>query len=144
MNDLIQLNFMQPAADWGGALIRVFGGVFVASHGFRKARGGIKDFIPWLESLNVPAPKLAAWCAMLAELVGGLFMAAGLITRPAALAVVSAMLVAVLLAHLGDARNFGKPEGVPFEYPMLLFAIATGTVLTGGGKLSLDALVAGR
>lgn len=123
-------------------MVRLVMGVQLAAHGFRKATGGIKDFIPWLESLRVPAPKIAAVCAMLAELVGGLCIAVGLFTRPAGVAAAATMAVAIVLAHLGDAKHFGKPEAGPFEYPMLILAVAIAAALSGGGSHSLDALLA--
>ena len=142
MSNLLQLEFLAPFSEWGWPLVRLVMGVQSAAHGFRKATGGIKDFIPWLESLKVPAPKVAAVCAMLAELVGGLCIAVGLFTRPAGVAAAFTMAVAIVLAHLGDARNFGKPEAGAFEYPMLILAVAIAASLAGGGPVSLDALLA--
>ena len=142
MTNLLQLEFLAPLSEWGWPLVRLVMGVQLAAHGFRKATGGIKDFIPWLESLKVPAPKVAAYCAMLAELVGGLCIAAGLFTRLAGVAAAFTMAVAILLAHLEDAKQFGKPEAGPFEYPMLIFAVAVAAALAGGGPVSLDALLA--
>ncbi len=139
--DLMRLEFLSPWSEWGWPLVRLVMGVQLAAHGFRKASGGIKGFIPWLESLGVPAPKLAATCAMLAELVGGLCIAVGLFTRPAGLAAAFTMAVAIVLAHREDAKHFGKPEAGPFEYPMLIFAVAVAAALAGGGRYSLDALL---
>lgn len=142
MTNLLQLEFLAPYSEWGWPLVRLVMGVQLAAHGFRKATGGIKDFIPWLDSLGVPAPKVAAYCAMLAELVGGLCIAVGLFTRPAGVAAAFTMAVAIALAHLEDAKQFGKPEAGPFEYPMLIFAVAVAAALAGGGPVSLDALLA--
>ena len=136
------MEFLNPWSEWGWPLVRLVMGVQIAAHGFRKATGGIKYFVPWLESLRVPVPKMAAACAMLAELVGGLFIAVGVFTRPAALAVAITMAMAIVLAHLEDAKHFGKPEAGPFEYPMLILAVAVAAVLAGGGPHSLDTLLA--
>lgn len=140
--DLLQLKFLAPWSEWGWPLVRLVMGVQLAAHGFRKATGGIKDFIPWLESMKVPAPKVAAVFAMLAELVGGLCIAVGLFTRPAGVAAAITMAVAIVLAHLEDAKHFGNPEAGPFEYPMLIFAVAVAAALAGGGPVSVDAWLA--
>jgi putative oxidoreductase len=82
-----------------------------------------------------PLPEVFGWAAIGAELVGGLLLAIGLLTKPAAALVLTTMAVAVLDAHAADP--FRKKE----------LALAYGTValvllFTGPGRWAVDARLA--
>ncbi|MFC6726083.1 DoxX family protein, partial [Halobium palmae] len=78
---------------------------------------------------------LFAWSAALVELVGGLLLPLGLVTRLAALLAASEMAVATLAVHLGN--GFLVSEG-GFEFTLVLALIALSLVLTGPGSPSVD------
>ena len=89
-------------------------------------------FIGGLAKRHFPLPELFGWAAIGAELAGGVLLALGLLTKPAAALVLVTMAVAVLDAHAADP--FRKKE----------LALAYGTValvllLTGPGRWSFDA-----
>lgn len=84
--------------------------------------------------MGFPLPELFASLAALAEFGGGIFLALGLLTRPAAFLVLGQMAVVTLLAHAGDP--FGDRET-----PILYGAIALLFVGIGAGRYSLDALI---
>ena len=65
-------------------------------------------FIGFVGKLGFPAPDFFAWAAGLSELVGGIFIALGLMTRVSGFFLLQTMLVAVFLAHGDDP--FGKME----------------------------------
>jgi putative oxidoreductase len=67
-----------------------------------------------------------------------LFLALGLLTRPAAALVVAMMAVAVVQVHL--ANGYFWTDG-GFEYPLLWGLIALSFVFRGGGRYSLDAVI---
>ena len=90
-----------------------------------------------LEKMGVPNPKTAATASGLAEVGGGLALAAGLFTRPAALAVAVNMGVASYKAHWKS--GFYGQGG--FEFPLLLGTVALSLCLTGPGRLSVDHLM---
>jgi putative oxidoreductase len=70
--------------------------------------------------------------AMLSEFVGGILVAIGLATRPAALFVTATMLGAAFVAHSGDP--FSKKESA------LAYALVALVVLVAGpGRYSVDA-----
>ena len=124
-------------ADLGLLGLRAFAGLAMAfGHGLGKLPPS-EGFIGATEGLGFPAPALFAWAAGLSEFVGGLLLALGLATRPAALAVAVTMLVAAFGAHGGDP--FGDKE-----MALLYFAISACFVLTGAGRYSVDRLIAGR
>lgn len=121
-------------ADLGMALLRVFAGVALAlSHGLGKLPPS-ERFIAGVAELGFPAAPLFAWSAGLAETAGGLLLAVGLLTRPAAFFVFFTMMVAALGRHAGDP--FGERE-----LPLLFGFVALQFLLAGPGRLSLDALL---
>jgi putative oxidoreductase len=102
------------------------------THGYGKIPPA-PGFIAGLGSLGFPQPTLFAWLAGLAEFLGGLFLAAGLLTRPAAFFIGFTMAVAVLGQHGEDP--FGKGE-----MALLYLCFALTFLALGGGRFSLDRL----
>ncbi len=127
----------------GLAIARVATGLLLAPHGWMKVTGGVSGLAGGLAAKGLPAPTLLAWCAALAELVGGLLLALGLFARPAAIAVAATMTVAWLTMHTGDIANIGTGKGPAFEYPFLLSLIAIAIAIAGPGRWSLDARLFG-
>jgi putative oxidoreductase len=141
---LLTLRFLSPLAPLGWALVRATAGAFLAMHGWMKWAGGtegLAKFGDGLAAKGVPMPHAAAYVSASAELVGGVLLVLGLLTRPAGLALAINMAVAILTTHTADAAFVGTNKGVPFEYPALLFAVASGAVLHGGGRCSVDSMI---
>lgn len=92
------------------------------------------------EYLGIPA----FWTviAVLTEFLGGILVALGAATRPAALGLAMVMLVAIFKVHLlnGFFMNwFGIPgQGHGIEYNLALLAGCVTLILGGAGCLSLD------
>lgn len=126
----------QPATHAGLLVLRVFAGLALAlGHGLGKIPPS-EGFVGMLGGMGVPSPGAAAWLSGLAELGGGLLLALGLLTRPAALLIAINMAVAVVMAHAGDpfARR---------ELPLMFLAVALLYLLAGPGRYSADAALAG-
>lgn len=121
----------------GDILLRLFAGLSMAfAHGLGKVPPS-EQFIEGVTGLGFPMPGLFAWCAGLSELLGGLLLALGLFTRPAALAVAFTMAVA----------GFGRHAADPFQRKELAFvylAIGVFYLLSGAGRYSLDAMLSKR
>lgn len=119
------------SADLGILILRLTFGLTIALiHGFGKFPPSEK-FIDGVTNLGFPLPVLFAWCATLAEFLGGLFIATGLMTRPAAFFLAFTMGVAVFGVHSAD----------PFKIKELAFlylSAALSLMFLGGGGLSLD------
>jgi putative oxidoreductase len=122
------------ATDLGLVVLRVFAGLALAlAHGWAKVPPAA-GFVTRVEGMGMPAPAALAWLAGLAEVAGGLLLAAGLLTRPTSFVLVIHFLVVVFVAHGGDP--FGRRElGMFFLTSAVLFLCA------GGGRYSLDALM---
>ena len=100
--------------------------------------GTMDGFAAWLGELGVPMPALQARLAMSAELVGGLLLALGLATRPAATVLIVTMLVAGIVGHRGAGYLItNDPPGA--EYTLNLTVVCVMFLLMGPGSISLDA-----
>lgn len=124
----------EAPADLGLTALRAVTGLSLAlAHGLRKLPPS-DGFVSRVGEMGFPAPELFAWGATAAEVGGGILLAVGLLTRPAALLIALNMLVVTLLAHAGDP--FGDRE-----LGLLYGAIALAFVFLGAGRYSLDALL---
>ncbi len=129
-------------ADLGVTALRVAVGLMMAfGHGLAKVPPA-SGFVDAVGSLGFPMPAVFAWAAGLSELVGGLLIAAGLVTRPASLLLAITMGVAAFLKHWADPL-FSR-EGPSKELALLYFAAAVAFLLAGSGRFGLDFLLRGK
>ena len=90
-------------------------------------------------------PPGLAFLAVMAEFLGPIGLAVGLLTRVAALGIGVVMLVAMLTVHRqhGFFMNwFGNQSGEGYEYHVLALGVAAALVIGGAGRWSVDALIA--
>lgn len=122
------------AADAGLLVLRVFSGLAMAlTHGIAKLPPK-PGFIQGVAGIGFPLPELFAWAAGLAEFGGGLLLAVGLLTRPAAAALLFTMLVAAFGLHGTDPFQ-DKELALLYGSAYLLFLVV------GPGRFALDALL---
>ena len=113
-------------------LLGAFGG-----YGF----SGTMNF--FTQSMHIPAP--LAFIAIATEFFGALALLSGILTRVAATGMLVLMAVAVATVHLqnGFFMNwYGSQKGEGFEYHLLVATLALVLMVAGGGKFSVDSLVA--
>ncbi len=118
--------------------------IFVA-HGAQKVLGswegpGFSKFI----SFPAPYPFMKpSWlwmgAAALSELIGGVLVFLGLLTRVGAFFLACTMLVAVVGVHW--PFFFASNKGI--EYPLALFAMSLALLMSGGGIASVDLALSG-
>jgi putative oxidoreductase len=139
----------QTQDDVVSLILRLFLGVVFFPHGMQKLLGwfggygftGTMGF--FTGTLGVPA--LFAVLAILAEGLGCLGLIFGLLTRVAAFGIATNMAVAVYMIHFkyGFYMNWtGKQAGEGIEYHLLVIAIAIALMIRGGGKWSIDNMIA--
>ena len=96
------------------------------------------------ESVQLPFPELNAWMVGGVELLGGLFLLAGLLSRPVALVLSINMLVAYLSVEGDRAALLGVfSDAQPFIDADPFFYLLTSLLVLafGPGVLSLDSLI---
>ncbi len=91
----------------------------------------------YVSVIGLPFPIFFSYCAAFAELMGAPLLALGLLTRPAAAALLSTMLVAMY--HHVLVAGFSIPY---LELSMLYAACFQLFLVYGGGQYSVDAILA--
>jgi putative oxidoreductase len=131
-----------PLADFGLLILRLGVGLLIALGHGRFKFPPPERFVEGVGRMGFPAPTAFAWMAAFAEFGGGLLLALGLLTRPAAFLVASTMAVAALVTHGGDPLFMqSAARGDPSKEPALLYlAPALALLFTGSGRFGVDAL----
>jgi putative oxidoreductase len=128
------INSRYPLPDLGLLVLRVFAGLALAlAHGINKIPPS-ERFIGGVTDMGFPLPIIFAWAAGLSEFAGGILLALGLLTRPAAGFILVTMLVAAFIRQAGDP--FGERE-----LALLFGAVAALFIFAGSGRFGLDALL---
>ncbi len=127
-------------ANAGLLILRLVLGLTFFGHGAQKLFGwfgghGLAGTAGFFGNLGVKPPKLWALVAGLAEFLGGLGVAFGLLTPIAAALIIGVMAVAILRVHA--AKGFWNTAG-GIEFPLLNIAAAVCIGLAGPGVYSLD------
>jgi putative oxidoreductase len=141
----------QTDDSWAGLILRVTLGVVMIPHGAQKLLGWFGGFGfsgtmgVFTQQMGIPA--VLAFLVIVVESFGALALVAGLLTRIAAFGVTTIMVVAIGMVHwpLGFFMNWsGKQGGEGFEYHLLAIGIGVVLMIVGGGKWSLDRVIAAR
>ena len=120
-------------ADLGALLLRLVLGGLLAYHGYTKFVA-YDQILPMFSDLIGIGSKLSFNLVIFAELVCGLLVAIGLLTRLSVIPIFIAMCVAFFLAHAKD----------PFQVKELAFTfmlLAIVVFVLGSGRYSVDALL---
>lgn len=141
MSSIKHLAFPRSTTDGAGdlgllALRLTLGAIFVA-HGAQKLfgafdGGGISGTGAFFAQSGLTPGEPLAVLAGTGELVGGILLALGLLSRLGALAVGTSMVVALVAIELPGPLVGG------FELPLVLLAAALVVLLVGPGRISLD------
>lgn len=132
------------APTWITVPLRLALGIIFIAHGAGKVFGswGGPGFSKFTAG-DTPFPFMRpAWfwlgAAALSELIGGILVLMGLLTRLGAFLILCVMLTAVLGIHWG---SFFAPRGI--EYPLALMGVTLALLISGGGQASLDQMLSG-
>lgn len=134
---------------WTATVLRLVLGLVMFPHGAQKVLGwfggyGFEGTMGFFTgTLHIPA--VFAFLAIAAEFGGSLLLIAGAATRLAALGIGVTMVVAALKVHVGNGffmNWYGNQAGEGFEYHILAAGIALALLIAGGGKASVDEVLA--
>jgi len=121
--------------------------IVMIAHGSQKVLGsfggpGFKAFIAGSTPFTSFMRPAWLWLGMaaLSELIGGVLVGLGFLTRVGAFFIACVMLTAVAGVHWPNGL-FAANRG--YEYPMALLAIALTLLITGGGQASVDQALSG-
>lgn len=122
-------------ADLAAFLLRVTMGIFFLAHAWLK----IAVFTPagtaqFFESIGFPG--VLAYAVIAAELVGGLALIAGVLTRWVSLALVPILLGSIYAPH-GAAGFFFSNQGGGWEFPALWAVALVAQALLGSGAYAV-------
>jgi putative oxidoreductase len=124
-------------------------GVVMFPHGAQKMLGwfGGHGFSATMHAFTtmMHIPVVFAFLAILAEFAGSLGLITGLLSRISALGIGVNMVVAIIKVHAANGffMNWsGHQKGEGIEYHLLAIGLALIVLLYGGGKWSLDRLIA--
>ena len=131
---------------WFTVPIRLGLAAVMIAHGSQKVLGtfngpGFNTFIAGNTPFGFMRPTWF-WLAMaaLSELIGGLFVGLGFLTRVGAFFIACVMLTAIIGVHW-PGGFFAANRG--YEYPLALLAMALGLLISGGGQVSVDRALSG-
>ncbi|WP_026550190.1 DoxX family protein [Arthrobacter sp. Br18] len=131
-----------PLTTSARAILRVVVGFVFAAHGWQKYNEWtITGTAAAFGEMGVPLPDVAAPVIATLELVGGVTLILGFLTRPVAALLALDMLGALVLVHL-PAGVFVANGG--YELVLLLGAAALTLALVGPGRASVDHALFGR
>ncbi|MDQ2976974.1 MAG: DoxX family protein [Acidobacteriota bacterium] len=136
---------ISTSASWVPVPLRLALGVIFVAHGSQKVFGSFSGpgFAKWT-TFPAPFPFMRpAWVwmgvAALAELIGGVLVFLGLLTRIGAFLLFCTMLSAIVGVHW---PAFFAPPGL--EYPLALLSMSLALLISGGGMASVDRALSGR
>ena len=124
----------------GLLIIRLVVGLLFVGHGAQKLLGwfggyGLKGTGGWFESIGMKPGVTMALFAGLAELIGGILFALGLLTPLAGILIAGTMAMAIVKVH---APNGLWATANGYEYNLTLISVAIGIAFTGPGQYALD------
>jgi putative oxidoreductase len=143
----VQSETQRSSESFGLAFIRLALGIVFTVSGVGKVfavgpkASGIDAFAGTLTQLGIPFPTVAAWGVGLLELVGGILLLVGLLTRAVAALLAVDMAVATALVHLPN--GFVVSNG-GYEYTLVLGLSAIGLAIGGSGAISVERSVGGQ
>jgi len=119
----------------GIGIIRIVVGAFMIYHGWEVfKKDPMTGYGQWLNDLHFPAPLFMAYLGKGAELVGGIMLFLGLLTRLAVIPLVITM--GVIAFGMGQGRVWADEQ-----HPFLFILLCLVFFFFGPGRFSLDKIL---
>lgn len=141
--------FFKTDDSWAGLILRVALGGVIFAHGAQKLLGwfggyGFEGTMGFFTQ-QMGFPWLVGFLVIIGESIGSLGLIAGFLTRFTAASFIVIMIGAIATVHGSDGffMNWsGQQGGEGYEYHLLVIAMSAALMLIGGGKWSIDGLIA--
>jgi putative oxidoreductase len=139
---------LRTSPSWAIAVVRIVLGALFFAHGAQKVFGwyggyGLKATTGYFVSTGIPKP--IALMVSFFELLGGLGLFFGFLTRPSALAVICVQIGAIAKVHAQHGLfinwELAPGRGHGYEANLAYIAMAVACLIAGGGSLSVDGLL---
>jgi putative oxidoreductase len=135
--------------EWQWTLLRLAAGVMILPHGLQKTVGmfggqGFSKQMAYFTGVE-HIPAVIAFLAIMAELLGGIGLIVGFLTRIAAFGLLCNMVIGAMIVNLpnGFFMNWsGRQKGEGFEFHILAASMAIVLISKGAGAFSIDRAVA--
>ncbi len=134
----LALSPLNRLAELGPLAVRVIVGTIMVAHGLQKVQAGPANFGAFLGQIGVPLPTLMGYVVTFVEVVGGILLIVGLLSRLAALLLTMDLVVAVLLVKVNVGFLSPPQGGAGAELDLALVAGFLVILLAGPGRLSVD------
>ncbi len=135
----LSLPFLDHLHGLAPLVLRIGVGLVFVVHGFSKLTNGPVQFSSMLTGLGVGAPLVFAWLVTIAELIGGLLIIVGLLTRLATLPLIATLVGAILLVKINVGIIAPAGAGMPgAEVDIALLAGLVALLFMGPGRMSID------
>ena len=130
-------------------VLRIMLGIVMFPHGAQKmlgwfGGGGLSATVKGM-SQGMGIPVFLVYLVIASEFLGSLGLIAGFATRLCAFGTFSVMAGAIFIVHRpnGFFMNwFGNQAGEGFEYHLLALGMAVALIIAGGGRWSVDSILA--
>lgn len=119
-------------------LMRLMAGGSLAFHGYQIVFGNIEGAGRFFESVGFDNGLMWAWIVGIMELLSGLLLAIGLLTRIAAGSIIVFLIVAIVTYHWDSGYNW---ENRGIEYPLFWAIVVFHFLISGGTRWSVDTLI---
>ena len=138
-------NVHRAASDIGLLVLRLAVGVVFIAHGWGDASqdGGAGANIANYRDAGIPLPELSAWFGAYMQLLGGIVVLFGALTRLISAGFAVVMAGALLFVHAGEPLVLAQ-DGSGSGFAFIMFAASLALLGTGAGRFSADHLLVTR
>ncbi|HEY5820482.1 MAG TPA: DoxX family protein [Propionibacteriaceae bacterium] len=137
--------FIKFLQDFGLLIARIGLGAILLLHGWLRWQGegqGVAKQVEYLNQFGTPYPEVAAWTAIIFELVGGIFLIVGALTPLVGIGIVVQQVLTIAYTNWFEIVNVAsaRPYNPAFELNITLGLLGLVFVVFGAGKVSIDRL----
>jgi putative oxidoreductase len=135
--------FRNGLQSFGLLIARLGLGGILLLHGWLHWRVGVPRYVETLTAVGAPYAQIAAWATIIFELVGGIFLIVGALTRFIGVGVVTLSVLNISYFRYSLGPELVRPDGSyngGYEYDVALGLLGLLLFVCGAGVISIDRL----